>query len=259
MKSGIVIRRLVASLMFAGLLLPQNAFADGWGDLTGRLVFDGKAPQPKLKIKKGDSTVRDPQCCAAQDVPDETLVINPKNNGIAYAFVYLRKVSKSQIHPELEKSKEPIVEFDQKGCKFIPHALVVRTDQQVKVLSDDAIPHNTHTFPILNKGENFIISANDRTGIKLPKFVTKEPLPFEVKCDIHPWMSARWLVVDHPYATVTDKDGKFEIKNLPEGKLDITIWHEKVGYVEKTLEVTITDGETTELEEVKAPAEKFED
>lgn len=244
--------------MFASLLAPQNAFADGWGNLKGQLIFDGDVPTLPVKIKKGDATVRDAKCCAADAVPDDTLVINPKNKGIAHAFVYLRKVSKSQIHPELEKSKEPEVTFDQKGCQFKPHAMVVRTDQRVVVLSDDPVPHNTHTFPILNKGENFIVSAKDRTGVKLPAFVTKEPLPIEVKCDIHPWMSARWLIVDHPYAVVTDENGEFEIKNLPEGDLEVTIWHEKVGYVEKTLKVKISDGQTTKVE-VKAPAEKFKD
>ena len=258
MTRGNVIRWLLASLMAASFILPQNAVADGWGDLKGQLIFDGDVPAPKLKVKKGDDKVRDAKCCAAQNVEDDTLVVNPKNKGIAHAFVYLRKVKSSEIHPELKESEEKEVKFDQKGCKFNPHALVVRTDQIVTVLSDDPIPHNTHTFPILNKGENVIIAPNDRVGIKFPKFVTKEPLPFEVKCDIHPWMSARWLIVDHPYAAVTDKDGKFEIKNLPEGEIKVTFWHEKVGYIEKDLEIDIEDGEATEVE-VKAPAAKFED
>jgi len=255
---------LATSLMFAGLMLPQTAIADGWGHLTGRLVFDGDLPKLKLKVTKGDATVRDPKCCAAQNVPDDSLVVNPKNKGIAHAFVYLKKVSKAQIHPELVKSKKPTVEFDQKGCQFKPHAMVVRMDQRVVVLSDDPIPHNTHSFPILNKGENFIVSGNDRIGVTMPAFVIKEPLPFEVRCDIHGWMSARWLVVDHPYATVTDADGKFKLENMPEGDLNVTIWHERVGYIKdpdgnKSFKVTISSDKTTELDEIAAPAKSFED
>lgn len=262
MKRGNVVRWFLTSLMFTGLMLPQNAFADGWGHLTGRLVFDGDLPKPVIKIKQGDASVKDPKCCAAKDLIDDTLVVNAKNKGIAHAFVYLKKVSKAQVHPDLVKSKKPTVEFDQKGCQFKPHAMVVRMDQQVVVLSDDPIPHNTHTFPILNEGINFIISGNDRVGVKIPKFNIKEPLPFEVKCDIHGWMSARWLVVDHPYATVTDADGKFKLENLPEGDLQVTIWHERVGYIKdadgnKSFKVTIRSDETTDLDEVAAPAAKF--
>jgi hypothetical protein len=33
-------------------------------------------------------------------------------------------------------------------------------------------------------------------------------------------------VFDHPYYAVTDKDGKFEIKNAPTGDYRIVYWHE---------------------------------
>ena len=51
-----------------------------------------------------------------------------------------------------------------------------------------------------------------------------------IKCDIHPWMSARALVFDHPYVAITKDDGTYEIKNAPEGaELEIVYWHEATG------------------------------
>ena len=32
---------------------------------------------------------------------------------------------------------------------------------------------------------------------------------------------------------VTDKDGKFELKNLPAGEWTIRVWHEKPGYIKQ--------------------------
>src|SRR5262245_30868106 len=48
------------------------------GTLTGRFVLDGQAPDRKPLVKKGDNKVRDPGCCAREDIPDESLVVDAK-------------------------------------------------------------------------------------------------------------------------------------------------------------------------------------
>lgn len=249
---------LLATLLTA-TLAAQSVQAQGHGDLVGQVVYDGDQPKLVLKVKKGDATAKDAAVCAANDVVSDELVVNPENKGIQHVFVFLRsRVSKSDIPEELQKSKEPTVVFDQKNCQFIPHTLIVRTDQQVVVKSGDNVAHNTHTHSIFNQGQNFIVGANDRTGVTMPKFALKERLPFRVTCDIHPWMLAWWLVVDHPYTAVTDKDGKFKISQLPAGEHEFTIWHEKVGYIEKELAVKIDAGKTTDLKVLKVAADRFE-
>ena len=63
------------------------------------------------------------------------------------------------------------------------------------------------------------------------QYQVPERLPVRVSCSLHPWESA-WLVLrDDPYMAVSDEDGKFEIKNLPTGKLTFQVWHEHAGYV----------------------------
>jgi hypothetical protein len=252
--------RLTAALLAAAVagLSSQAIAADGYGDLTGRIVFDGDVPKLLPKIKKTDPAAKLPACCAIKDTANDSLVINPKNKGIQHVFIYLKKISKSAIHPELAKSKNPEVVFDQKECVFKPHAMIVRTDQQVIVKSDDNVPHNTRTNPIFNEGVNFVVTPNDRVGVKMPKFVSKEPLPMTVECNIHPWMNARWLVIDHPYAAVTDADGKFTIPKLPAGDYTFVVWQERVGYLDKAMKATIKADAKTDLGDVKAAAEKFE-
>lgn len=232
--------------------------ADGYGDLTGRIVFDGDVPKLLPKVKKDNTAAKLPACCAIKDTPNDSLVVNPENKGIQHVFVYLKKVSKSDIHPDLAKSKEAEVVFDQKECIFKPHSLVVRTDQQVVVKSDDNVAHNTRTNPIFNEGVNFTVSPNDRVGVKMPKFVAKEPLPMTVECNIHPWMKSVWLVIDHPYGVSTNANGEFTIEKLPAGDYEFTVWHERVGYINKALEASIKDGAKTDLGEIKVAAEKFE-
>jgi len=246
----------VAALLVSGVsfLSPVDVSADDWGSVTGQFVFDGDVPEPVVQRSKGDPAVKDPAVCAAETHYNKDLVINPENKGIQNVFMYMRRAK--SVHPDLKASKEKTIVFDQKGCTFYPHSLIVRTDQKVLVKSDDAVAHNTHTFPIKNQAVNFILAPNDREGKEVAN-VIPEILPMQVKCDIHPWMTAYWFVVDHPYAVVSDKDGKFSIKNLPAGKNDFRIWHEKVGYVERKFTVNIKPGETLDLGEIKISPSKF--
>lgn len=266
MQSTFRMRSLLSGLVMLGLSASQSVYAEGYGTLKGRFVINGSIPKLKLKVQKGDPEAKDPACCAAQNVPNDELQINPKNNGIKDVFVFIKKISKSDIHPDLKKSKEKEVVFDQKGCRFIPHAMVVRTDQVVRVKSDDNIQHNTHTYSVLNKGENFIIDPNNRVGIVMPKFFIKEFLPIEVKCDIHPWMKAWWCIIDHPYAVLSDKDGNFEMKNIPAGEYEFLMWHSITGYVFekdedgkqiKGMTLTIGADKTKDVGDVKVNEARF--
>ena len=249
-------RRLAAVSMFCLGITATAIAADDWGTIEGQFVFEGDAPELAPLVAKGDQAVKDAAVCAANEVPDETLLVNPENKGIANIFLYIRKAPK-KIHPDLKKSAESEIVFDQKNCQFLPHAMIVRTDQTILVKSGDPISHNTHTHPFFYKAENLVIPANDRKGTPLQ--FTKSQLrvpPVKVTCDIHPHMIAWWMVSDHPYVAITDADGKFKIENLPAGQHTFRVWHEKLLYVncsefKRDWKIKVAGGETTTLPTIK--------
>jgi hypothetical protein len=136
--------------------------------------------------------------------------------------------------------------------------MIVRKGQSVEVISGDAVAHNTHTYPIKNNAVNVVISPNKGKGMgeKVPCTVA-ERLPIQVKCDYHPWMIAYWMILDHPYAAITDKDGKFTIENLPAGDHELVIWHEKVGYIDRKFKASVKKDAVTELKAVTVDSKKF--
>lgn len=225
--------------------LPSSAQAQ-YADLDGQIVLTGDAPKLKNKVNKDDPAAKDPAVCAAMDIPYYNLTVNPSGGGIADVFVYIRKPS--SVNPDLAKAPtEPLV-VDQKQCMFIPHAMIVRCNQQVIAKSQDSVAHNIHGYNVINPGFNFTVAANDREGQKVPidkANAKQELLPVGVKCDIHTHMESYWMVVDHPYAAVTDAEGKFKIAGLPVGKHTLTIWHSTSGYLAKTLDVEVKAGGTT--------------
>ena len=219
-----------------------SATAEDWGTISGQVVVSGDIPAPVLLHAK-DAPVKDAPVCAAMDTYKDDLVIDTGSKGLANVFIYLPKAPKS-VHPDLKKPDPAVVIFDQKGCVFAPHAMVVLGGQTVEVISSDPIAHNTHTYPLKNQAINVLVAADTPAGKGLKvDYKISESLPLKVACDFHPWMQAYWMVVDHPYAAVTDKEGKFSIPNLPAGDHEFRVWHERKGYLDRKYKVKVKKGE----------------
>jgi hypothetical protein len=73
--------------------------------------------------------------------------------------------------------------------------------------------------------------------IMLPKGSVKPEvaparMPVVLQSSIHPWMRGYAKVLDHPYAAVTDRTGRYEVRKVPAGvALRLVAWHEEVGYL----------------------------
>lgn len=248
----------LALMTLCGSLFCDAAQAAKWGSITGQFILEGDVPAAVPLVVKGDANAKDAVVCAANGVPDDARAFNPENKGIANIVVYMRRAK--VIHPDFLESKEKTVMFDQKGCNFFPHMQIVRTDQTIICRSSDAVAHNVHVTPFANSAVNFIVQPNDRTGVEVKMPLAEPVAPYvEVKCDIHPWMRAWWVVFDHPYAAVTDKDGKFTIENLPEGENQFRVWHEKIGFINKKWTIDVKANKTKKLDVIEVPLDSFQD
>lgn len=218
----------------------------GYGNVVGVITFDGDIPAAQKIVSQGDSTVKDAAVCAAEDLFAETLVVNAANRGIANAVVFLEKAP-PQIKPELAAAPSEPAIFDQRGCRFLPHVVAFRIGQPLLVLSDDPVPHNTHTTPKRNDSFNQTIPPKERTGIPC-NYKKPESTPVPVVCDYHAWMKAYHFPVDHPYFAVTDADGKFKIEGLPAGKHTFNVWHESAagGLLERKVTIEVAVDSDTE-------------
>jgi hypothetical protein len=220
----------------------------GFGVLKGKVVIDGAAPTLNMLLAKGAAT-KD-AVCSINGVPDESVV--SAGGGLGNVFVYLKKVPKGVAVPPLPTEK---IIFDQKGCFFVPHAFVAHVGQPINITNNDPVAHNVHTFSN-NRALNSAIQGNDTKGMEMA-YDKAEGLPIKTVCDFHAWMDSYHLVVDHPWATLTAPDGTFEIKGVPAGKMEFVVWHEKVGYVERSLKVDIVPDQTTEANGLKVAADKL--
>ena len=223
-----------------------------WGNVQGQFLFDGEIPElPAHKDKAGEP------------VPNESLIVDPKSKGIANICLYRRKPPQ-KTHPDLKRSQQETVEFRTQDGRLVPHILAVRTDQTVIWKNFEQEVFCPRLSPFNNDPTSVIFAPDDRKGLpfQLPYPETRTP-PIKVSSDTHIWMSAYWIVSDHPYFAITDTNGRFKIDRLPAGEHTFRVWHERAGYVETTeftrdLTVEIKGGETLTLDPFQIPASMFE-
>jgi len=220
----------LASVLVAVWFWPGAAFAAS--SITGSVTFNGKAPT--LRPLAMDA---DPACAKmhAKPVPNEMLVLG-KGNTMGNILVWVSKglpAGKSWPAP-----KAPAV-LDQKGCQYVPHVMGIMVGQTYRILNSDGILHNVHALPKINRGFNRPMPANVKEATAT---FDKPEAVFQIKCDVHPWMSAYVGAFAHPFFSVTGTDGKFTISGLDPGTYEITAWHERLGT--QTASVTVGANET---------------
>jgi hypothetical protein len=202
------------------------------GSIVGAANFKGAKPAVPMIVMSGDK-----KCLGihqGKPVPSERAVVNP-NNTLEWVFVYVKK--------GLERKKFPVPAdkktINQQGCTYHPHVFGIMAKQQLEIVNSDPLLHNIHALP--KNSAQFNMAQPKQNSKNIKKFDNPEVM-VKFKCDVHSWMSAYAGVLDHPFYSVTDDKGSFEIKNLPAGEYDIEAWHEVYGT--QTMHVTVGAADT---------------
>lgn len=194
------LRRMLALVFSAVAISATTPTARAeWGSIEGRFVAEENFLVP-VKIPPGA-------------IPEESLVLNSENLGVANVFVYL-KAAPLKVHPDLIAVPTTPVKIEVDGHRFRPHVVVLRTGQPIQFTSSDPGVRNVRTNPVRNDGHSFHLKAKDQVGVTL-NWNEAESIPLSITSDTHPFLRAYCVVKDHPYVAVTDSDGLFQIENLP--------------------------------------------
>ena len=129
----------------------------------------------------------------------------------------------------------------QRGETFVPRVIAVPVGSTVDFPNDDPIYHNVFS---LSRARTFNLGRFPRGESRAVKFDKAGIV--KVFCDIHSHMAASVVVFNHPWFTVPDADGNFEIGDLPPGNPQITAWHERLG--DTTIRVRTDGGRAASVE-----------
>ena len=102
---------------------------------------------------------------------------------------------------------------------FVPGMIVIEKGGTIDFPNDDKVDHNV-----------FSPSETARFDLELYRSGTSKAWTFNrvgavnVFCNIHEEMAARIVVVDTPWYTTTDKDGRFAIRDIAPGSYNVVAW-----------------------------------
>lgn len=218
------------------------------GSIKGRVVYAGDPPMlPPITDRPDFKTNSDKAHCEQGPTANQSWVIG-QDKGVANVFVWVKPPGRDYfVVPESKRKDTREVVVDQPHCAFEPHAVVLfpkyrddkgkeqSTGQTFVVKNSAPINHNTKLqgSPKANPEKNVLIKGKSGDTVNQEKFdINPDSQAISIQCDLHKWMNGYAWAFDHPYAALTDKDGYFEIKDVPAGsEIYVVAWHEGGGYL----------------------------
>ena len=141
--------------------------------------------------------------------------------------------------PELIPTKDAYI--TQTEQTFIPNVLPIVAGSKVHFLNEDEFFHNVQSYTRKAR-----ISIGRRAPGISHSVQIKKVGEIDLKCDIHAHMNAKILSFDTPYFCRVKEDGTYSMKNLPDGKYLIKVFHTNCENASK--EVLIKENEILEVD-----------
>ena len=133
--------------------------------------------------------------------------------------------------PKLTPTKDAYI--SQSEQTFIPNVLPVVVGSKVHFLNEDEFFHNVKSYTRKSK---FSIGRR-APGISYSVKIKKVGV-IELNCEIHAHMNAKILSFDTPYFCRIDNEGNYSIKDVPDGRYRVELFHPNCSEIKKEVELT---------------------
>lgn len=151
--------------------------------------------------------------------------------------VYVDAIPDKKFDPPATK---PVI--DQSKMTFVPHVTVVQVGTTVEFLNSDPVGHNVY-WPSISGNKKLAHNLGTWPKGDKKSFQFNDVGVVSLLCNVHPEMNGYVIVSPTPYFALTDKNGNYEIKNVPPGKYTLKTWSEDGKVTTQAVEVAA--GEVT--------------
>ena len=214
-----------------------GAVADG-GSIKGKVSFEGALPDDAIEHIL---ITKNPEVCGTGE--REVVWIDVKDGALRGAFVFIDKIKEGKAWA---KPKGGTYLINQKGCRFIPWAQVIRPGPITIRNSDQGVLHNINTREMIGvekgrvvKRTMFNFGQPDPGDIEQNVKPRRSPF-ISINCEAHNFMFGFMMAPKHPYAVVVADDGSYSLDDLPPGDYTVKAWHPRFGV--KKAKVTVPAG-----------------
>lgn len=204
--------------------------------VSGRATYAGPLPKPDRVLVHRDSKF------CGETVSIDKIQVERASGGIEGVVISLEGIDRGK---PLLPDKTGIT-FENRNCRFVPRTNATVVGSTLEILNSDPILHNTH-IRIDNRLGPTVINVVQPAGTDVIRKSLRTAGFLDIRCDAHTFMRASIHVFEHPYFTVTDGTGRFEMAQVPPGTYRLRMWHEALGARTKTITVPSTGSLTVDV------------
>jgi hypothetical protein len=216
----LVLLPFLLSLGFPALGYQEIPVTNG-GTIRGQVVLSGPIPAP------GVLPVQKNRAVCGEQVPDQSLVVSP-NRGVRNVAVVVEGITAGKA------IQHRLAVLDNKACAFVPRVQTLVVGQTLELRNSDPILHDAHAH---------LPSYETLFNLGLPhwrrvRHTLRDTGRIRIDCNVlHTWMRAYLIVTAHPYATISDAEGRFSLDQIPAGAYTLRLWHERLGELSRRVSV----------------------
>ena len=137
--------------------------------------------------------------------------------------------------PSASAAKASSLKVTQKNLAFDPFVLIVPVGAAVAFPNFDRVSHHVYSFSPAKKFEIQLYGHDETRSVVFPT-----PGIVAIGCNIHDKMTAFLYVTETAFAAKTDANGTATILNVPEGAVNLRVWHPHAAAPQQQVEQPLT-------------------
>jgi len=213
----------LAKKLFNSILPKYKVMSvDNGGSLKGRVSLIGKVPRPRFFPLIASPNLE--YCNRISDGKGHRILFDftvSESRGLKDTVVKLIGIPKGK--PFLNKSQKIVMS----RCHTPKYVIGARNGETILLENTDPVRHEVVAYEFTDRGvdqrSHRPVDANTSQARDI--FVKNKTENFLIKCNLHPFLQSRGVIVDNPYYAITDEDGRFFIKDIPPGTYKVIAWH----------------------------------
>ena len=219
------------------------ASVENGGVLTGRITLQGEVPHPRFFPLISSPNIE--YCSRMSNGRGQRILFDftvSDSRGLKDTVIKLTGVKKGKpFSTNLQKLKVH-------RCHLPNYVIGIRNGETFLLENTDPIRHEIAAYEFTSRGADQRSNRpiNPHTSQVRDAFVKEGTEEFLVKCNLHPFLQTRVVMVDNPYYSITDEEGRFTIPQIPPGTYEVIAWHPFIPNRMGT--VTIESGKQTRMD-----------
>ena len=218
---------------------------DNGGSIKGRVSLTGKVPSPRFFPLIASPNLE--YCNRISDGKGHRILFDftvSESRGLKDTVVKLIGVPKGK--PFLSKIQKMVMN----RCHTPKYVIGARNGETLLLENTDPIRHEIVAYEFTDGGVNQRshrpVDAN--TSQTRDIFVKSKTENFLIKCNLHPFLQSRGIIVENPYYAITDEEGNFSIKDVPPGTYKVVAWHPFISNQIRTITIEPENQSTLNFE-----------